>query len=87
MAMSTGELNSDSFFRYRDKSDITGLPFPGATVLLWIIFVVLMTILLTNMLVWHAWMNGFNPFPVHSIFLIRLDWQLEISELCIRKQN
>ena len=49
-AMSTGELNSDSFFRYRDSSDID-LPFPGATVLLWIIFLIFMTILLTNMLV------------------------------------
>ena len=34
MAMSTGELSSDSFFRYRNGHDIVGLPFPEATVLL-----------------------------------------------------
>ena len=51
MAMSTGELNSDSFFKYGNESDISGLPFPAATVILWTIFLILMTILLTNMLV------------------------------------
>ena len=51
MVMSTGELNSDSFFRYQDGADISGLPFPAVTVILWLFFFILMTVLLTNMLV------------------------------------
>ncbi len=56
MAMTTGGLNFNSLFRLstdREKSDEVPpeLPFVGATHFLWIIFLVLMPILLSNLLV------------------------------------
>ena len=55
MTMTTGEFEYDSIFRQfpgGDPSSATTeeIPFPGVSFLLWIIFLVLMPILLTNLL-------------------------------------
>ena len=56
MTMTTGEFEFDSIFRQfpggADSGTMTEeIPFPPVSFLLWIIFLVLMPILLTNLLV------------------------------------
>jgi hypothetical protein len=56
MTMTTGEFEYDSIFRQfpggaEDGSITEEIPFPPVSFLLWIIFLVLMPILLTNLLV------------------------------------
>ena len=52
--MSTGELDFDAIFRQDPTGGSAGveeIPFPAVSYILWIVFVVLMPVLLTNMLV------------------------------------
>ena len=54
MTMATGEFEFDSIFRQapaggRDNAE--EIPFPPVSYILWIVFVIIMPILLTNMLV------------------------------------
>jgi len=52
--MTIGEAEFDSIFRRYsdgDKSDINEIPFQEVSYILWVIFVVLMPILLSNLLV------------------------------------
>ena len=54
MTMTTGELGYDDIFRFdfsADPGDIVEIAYFPITVILWIVFIVLMPILLTNMLV------------------------------------
>ena len=56
MTMTTGEFEYDSVFRQfpggAEDGDITReIPFPEVSFLIWIIFLILMPILLTNLLV------------------------------------
>ena len=58
MTMTTGEFEYDAIFRQfpggsaEDSEDITTeIPFPPVSFVLWIVFLVLMPILLTNLLV------------------------------------
>ena len=56
MTMTTGEFDFDSIFRQfpggAEDGDITEeIPFPEVSFLLWIIFLIMMPILLTNLLV------------------------------------
>lgn len=56
MTMTTGEFEYDAIFRQfpggSDSDSITEeIPFPGVSFLIWIIFLILMPILLTNLLV------------------------------------
>ncbi len=56
MTMTTGEFEFDSIFRQFPGGSDSGtmteeIPFPPVSFLLWIIFLVLMPILLTNLLV------------------------------------
>lgn len=56
MTMTTGEFEYDSIFRQfpggaEDGSIETEIPFPPVSFILWIIFLILMPILLTNLLV------------------------------------
>ena len=59
MTMTTGEFEYDAIFRQFPGGAEVGstivedIPFPGVSFLLWIIFLVLMPILLTNLLVSH----------------------------------
>lgn len=52
--MSTGELDFDSIFRQDPaggSDDAEEVPFPAISFMLWIVFIIIMPILLTNMLV------------------------------------
>ena len=52
--MTTGELDLDSIFRQDPaggSDDAEEIPFPPISFMLWIVFIVIMPILLTNMLV------------------------------------
>ena len=54
MTMTTGEFDFDSIFRQDPTGEKDGaeeIPFPTISYILWIVFVILMPILLTNMLV------------------------------------
>ena len=54
MTMSTGEFDFDVIFRQDptgESDDAEEIPFPAVSYILWIIFVILMPVLLTNMLV------------------------------------
>ena len=56
MTMTTGEFDFDSIFRQfpggaEDGDTIEEIPFPEVSFLLWIIFLIMMPILLTNLLV------------------------------------
>ena len=54
MTMTTGEFDFDSIFRQDPtggSDDAEEIPFPQISYILWIVFVILMPILLTNMLV------------------------------------
>ena len=56
MTMTTGEFEYDSIFRQfpggdSESTTIEEIPFPAVSFILWIIFLVLMPILLTNLLV------------------------------------
>ena len=54
MAMTTGELGFDDIFRLdysTDPGDVVEIAYLPISVILWIAFIVLMPILLTNMLV------------------------------------
>ena len=57
MALSTGELEFDSFFRLStngDSDEAEPLRFAVVTYILWVVFVVLMPILLLNLLVGYT---------------------------------
>jgi len=52
--MTTGDFDFDSLFRLSPNGENEGvndIPFPAISVILWMIFIILMPILLTNMLV------------------------------------
>lgn len=54
MTMSTGEFDFDTIFRQDPtggSADAEEIPFPAVSYILWITFVILMPVLLTNMLV------------------------------------
>ena len=54
MTMTTGEFDFDSIFRQDPtgaSDDADEIPFPPISFMLWIVFVIIMPILLTNMLV------------------------------------
>jgi len=54
MTMTTGDFDFDSLFRLSpngEKEGVDDISFPAITVILWMIFIILMPILLTNMLV------------------------------------
>ena len=54
MSMTAGDFDFDSIFRLDPaggSDDAEEIPFPPVSYLLWIVFVVVMPILLTNMLV------------------------------------
>ena len=54
MTMSTGEFDFDTIFRQDPAGERAGaeeIPFPAVSYILWIVFVILMPVLLTNMLV------------------------------------
>lgn len=54
MTMTTGEFEYDDIFRLSasgSDSNTDEVPFPEVSIILWIIFLVLMPILLTNLLV------------------------------------
>ena len=54
MTMSTGELDFDAIFRQNPSGASDGaeeIPFSTVSYILWIVFVILMPVLLTNMLV------------------------------------
>ena len=56
MTMTTGEFEFDSIFRkdYTGERDgVEEIPFPEISYILWIAFVILMPVLLTNMLVMY----------------------------------
>ena len=61
MTMTTGEFEYDDIFRLSasggDSTD--EIPFPEVSIILWIIFLVLMPILLTNLLV-NMICNSYN---------------------------
>ena len=64
IAMTTGELDFDTMFRFDNSglSDAPEIAHAPVSVLLWIIFVVVMTILLTNMLVNISFIKNFMPY-------------------------
>ena len=52
--MTTGEFEFDGIFRQSPEGtneDLEEIPFPPVSVILWIVFIILMPILLTNLLV------------------------------------
>lgn len=54
MTMTTGELDYESIFRQSSdasEDEVPGLPFPEISYILWIVFIVVMPILLSNLLV------------------------------------
>ena len=54
MTMATGEFDFDSIFRQDPtggSDDAEEIPFPPVSYILWIVFIIIMPILLTNMLV------------------------------------
>ena len=54
MTMATGELGYDDIFRQSTSdsmSDDPDVPFPAISYILWVIFVIIMPILFTNLLV------------------------------------
>ena len=54
MTMTTGEFEYDGIFRQTPDGTMPGLdeiPFPPVSYILWIVFIILMPILLTNLLV------------------------------------
>ena len=61
MTMTTGELEFDTIFR-QDPSgrsdDVDEIPFPAISTILWVVFVILMPVLLTNMLVCLYFLYG-----------------------------
>ena len=55
MTMTTGEFDFDSIFRQDptgESDSAEEIPFPPISYILWIVFVIIMPILLTNMLVY-----------------------------------
>lgn len=56
MTMTVGEMDYEEIFRQPSggsMDDVPSIPFPGISYLLWVVFLVLMPILFTNLLV-HA---------------------------------
>ena len=52
MTMTTGEFEFDSLFRQTgENANVSDIQFPAVTYILWILFLILMPILLTNLLV------------------------------------
>lgn len=51
MTMTTGEFDFEGIFRVSNEGPEEDLDFPYVTYILWIIFIIVMPILLTNMLV------------------------------------
>lgn len=50
--MTTGEFEFDTIFRQGgDRANVTDLQYPTSSYILWILFLILMPILLTNLLV------------------------------------
>lgn len=55
MTMTTGEMGYEDIFHMSSggsDSDIPPIPFPEISYILWVIFLILMPILFTNLLVW-----------------------------------
>ena len=55
MAMTTGELDYDELYHQQEGED--EIAFPPVSFLLWIIFLVLMPVLLSNLLVSNLWLS------------------------------
>ena len=80
MTMTTGEFDFDSIFRQDPAGGSDGaeeIPFPPISYMLWIVFVIIMPILLTNMLVSNMAIN----FESDLYFVSRLVLQLVIFKL------
>ncbi len=67
MVMATGELEYDSIFGHSNESSSLLTSFPVVAYILWIIFLIVMPILLTNLLVREGCMyyNTFVPQPCY----------------------
>ena len=53
MTMTTGEFEFDTTFRQCGSECPTELQYPIVSYVLWVLFLILMPILLTNLLVWN----------------------------------
>lgn len=54
MTMTTGEFDFDTTFRQDpigERDDVEEIPFPPVSYIVWVVFVIMMPIILTNMLV------------------------------------
>lgn len=77
MTMATGEFEFDSIFRQDPsgvRDDAKEIPFPPVSYILWIVFVIIMPILLTNMLVCMHVMHTYHahtqqkPFNFYAFY-------------------
>ena len=86
MSMTTGEFDYNGIFRLaptETHETYAEIPFPTVSYILWILFIILMPILLTNMLVCSIVTIGLNG-QVDCYFVIsplnRLAWLLITSK-------
>ena len=71
MTMTTGELDFDAIFRQDPaggSDDVEEVPFPPISFMLWIVFIVIMPILLTNLLVCTSKQLQFYVYLVILLF-------------------
>ena len=81
--MTTGEFEFDSIFRQfpggaEPESVTEEIPFPRVSFVIWIVFLVLMPILLTNLLV--SYCDGPILIMQLQVFYFRLVWLLMTSK-------
>jgi transient receptor potential cation channel subfamily A protein 1 len=83
MTMTTGEFEYDSIFRQEgDMPDVPDLEFPAVSYILWILFIILMPILLTNLLVGLAVddIKGMQQSAAISRLALRVELTLTLEE-------
>ena len=81
MTMTTGEFDFDSIFRQDPtgrSDDAEEIPFPPISYILWIAFVIIMPILLTNMLVYMNFCVMLNN-PVMAINVVEEKMSLGLA--------
>lgn len=81
MSMTTGDFDFDSLFRLSPNGENEGvndIPFPAISVILWMIFIILMPILLTNMLVNTKDHYCFCLFITAWVSSKKPDWEYNI---------
>ncbi|CAI8048714.1 Transient receptor potential cation channel subfamily A member 1 homolog [Geodia barretti] len=87
MTMTTGEFEYDGIFRQApggiDPGTVREIPFPPVTYILWIVFIILMPILLTNLLVGLAVddIKGILEAAVLKRLALKVELTLNIEEL------